>query len=65
MGKQSNRMNEDLSSINTSAKALTDAAKLAKSFNLGVQERLSACGPNGRVDPRVWGVHFLSCSTYA
>eukprot|EP00752_Nemacystus_decipiens_P008919 g7962.t1 len=65
VGKQSKRLNEDLSSINTSAKALTDAGKLARAFNQAVQGRLSACRRNRLVDSRVWGVQFLSCSTYS
>lgn len=55
---------EDTSSVDIAAKALTEAGKLATVFNSAVQSRLSVCGPNGRVDPRVWGVQFLSCSTY-
>lgn len=63
-GKMSKRTNDDLSPLHASAKALTDAGKLANAFNLAVQTRLSGRGRSGTVDPRVWGVQFLSCSTY-
>lgn len=66
VGKHSKRADEDLSSINTSAKALTDAGKLATAFNEAVQKRLlSVRGRNGRVNPRVWSVQFLSCCSYS
>lgn len=66
VGKQAKRSNEDLSSINTSAKALTEAGKLAGAFNQAVQSRLSVCAArNDLVDQRVWGIQFLSCYTYS